>query len=324
MTLQSGHEHALAEEAALRWRARLMSGDASPAERLEFQRWLAAAPENADSFRRLEAALSGLDAHGAEILAREFERELAALSGRPPMRRRWVAAAVAAAVAALALPAVHFFNPAPAAEVFATRVGERRTVELADGSRVTLNTSTRMTAELRRGRRDVRLEQGEALFTVAHDSGRPFTVTTGRAVVVVTGTVFNVRAGKDASSVYVVSGSVAVSALPGADATLIAGDAIHVSASGASRIERFDAGAVLAWREGRLKFAETRLGEAVAELNRYFATPIALDEAGLADLPLTGEVPTDDQNAAVAAVAMAFDLEVRRESGRIVLAGKQE
>lgn len=315
---------ASAEEKAFAWRARLDSGDVSTDERLEFERWLAAAPENGEAYRRLQTALEVLDENGAEILAREYERELAALADRPQTRRRWGALAAAAAIVALALPVITIVGRASKPEVFVAGVGEKKVVELADGSRVTLSTDTRMTADMRGDRRAIKLERGEALFVVASDRARPFTVATARAVVVVTGTVFDVRARDDTSSVYVISGAVDVRTASNEDSTLLAGDSIRISAAGASPVERFDPNLVLAWRRDRLKFAETALGVAVGELNRHFATPIALDGAALAEMPLSGDVPTNDQDAAVRAIAMAFDLEVRKEPGRIVLSRKSE
>jgi transmembrane sensor len=307
-----------AGDAAIMWRARLDSGAMSASERLAFERWLAA-PANAASFARLEAALARLDDDGAEILAREYERELQAAAARPFLQRRAAALAAAAALVALAIPTALLLGRPAAPVAFATGVGEKRTVALADGSRVTLSTDTKITALIGAGRRKVALERGEALFEVAPDGARPFTVATTRADVVVAGTVFDVRAAGGLSSVYVISGAVEVRSPSGEGATLLAGDSISVGASGPSGVARFDANVVLAWRRDRLKFVDARLAEALAELNRHYAIPIALDGASLSALPLSGDVPTNDQDAAVRAIAMAFDLDVRKEADRIVL-----
>ena len=48
-----------------------------------------------------------------------------------------------------------------------TRVGEIRQVELADGSRVTLDTATKVVVEIGRSRRSAHLRYGRARFQVA-------------------------------------------------------------------------------------------------------------------------------------------------------------
>lgn len=313
-----------ADEAAIRWQARLQSGSMSVEERLEFETWLAAAPENWEAYSRLDRTLGGLDETGTQSLALEYERELSALSARPAFSRRWLPAAAAAAIAAIALPTLLFVAKPEAPEVYATRVGERRTVELADGSRVTLSTNTRIAVSLAGDRRNVELAGGEALFDVAPDHARPFSVKTPHANVVVTGTIFDVRAADASSSVYVISGAVDVRSRDADGATLLAGDSVGVSDAGVAPVERYDPNVVLAWRRGRLKFDETPLADALEELNRYFEKPIALDDPSLASLPLSGEIATNDQSAAVRSIATAFSLRAETQSDRIVLAKAAE
>src|SRR6202042_1154910 len=93
---------------------------------------------------------------------------------------------------------------------FRTALGEQRSVLLADGSRATLNTASTIEVILQKGRREVRLVQGEALFEVAHDSARPFVVRAGNALLKDVGTQFNVDMRSNGTTVTVVEGQVAV------------------------------------------------------------------------------------------------------------------
>ncbi|WP_289240927.1 FecR domain-containing protein [Delftia sp.] len=90
----------------------------------------------------------------------------------------------------------------------ATGPGEVREAELPDGTRVTLNFSSRLQVRYYPRRRETVLDQGEAFFQVAADRSRPFTVDSGASQVRVVGTAFNVRAGPPALVVKVLEGKV--------------------------------------------------------------------------------------------------------------------
>ena len=84
-------------------------------------------------------------------------------------------------------------------ESYETAVGERRQLNLPDGSVITLNTNTKIEFSFDRKERTVFLEHGEGFFTVAKDASRPFRVYAGSRVVEAVGTAFTVQhtAGKD-------------------------------------------------------------------------------------------------------------------------------
>ncbi len=99
-----------------------------------------------------------------------------------------------------------------AREVVTAR-GQRATVELRDGSQVTLGADSRLTipADFGGTTRTVTLD-GEAYFVVTPDARRPFDVRSGFAVTRVLGTRFGVlgRSDRDAVEVIVASGKVAL------------------------------------------------------------------------------------------------------------------
>lgn len=64
----------------------------------------------------------------------------------------------------------------PEIMLYETAKGAQQQIVLADGSTVTLNTDTKLTVEFSRRERSIRLDQGEAWFTISHDKRRPFTV----------------------------------------------------------------------------------------------------------------------------------------------------
>lgn len=92
-------------------------------------------------------------------------------------------------------------------------MGEIRTVNLSDGSLVTLNSGSTLvySSSYKKGERKVVLS-GEATFDVAKNPKQPFVVKTKDFDVLVTGTVFNVSSysSKSVSSVVLESGSVVI------------------------------------------------------------------------------------------------------------------
>lgn len=90
-------------------------------------------------------------------------------------------------------------SPAPAPLQYdytqASRVGERKSFQLPDGSKVMLNAGSTLTMaqHFNTNSREVTLE-GEAFFDVVHNPGKPFIIHTSAMNVKVLGTVFNVKA----------------------------------------------------------------------------------------------------------------------------------
>ena len=66
---------------------------------------------------------------------------------------------------------------------YRTGVGERRVVTLEDGTSLHLNTDTAVNVTFSEEGRDLHLLKGEASFTVARDSVRPFVVKTGTILI---------------------------------------------------------------------------------------------------------------------------------------------
>ena len=77
--------------------------------------------------------------------------------------------------------------------IYATSIGERRDITLADNTVVTLNTGSKMSVDYSTGSREVFLVRGEASFQVTADPSRPFIVNAGMRRFQAAGTRFNVR-----------------------------------------------------------------------------------------------------------------------------------
>jgi ferric-dicitrate binding protein FerR (iron transport regulator) len=183
--------------------------------------------------------------------------------------------------------------------------GEIKTVVLPDGSKITLNAVSRLKYPDRftGAERPVEL-QGEAVFDVASDPARPFTVTTESMNVRVIGTVFNVREYADdrTSSVSVARGKVEVGLL--GDKMLLERNRKVKMDKSTGNLEKLnvDAANDLSWTNGTLYFDGTPLREAVNELNRYY--PQA--EIELAEGEYTGLLSAEFENEQVKTVVLSI------------------
>jgi len=196
-----------------------------------------------------------------------------------------------AALAMLAfLAAVFVWIDRDTARSYSTGIGEQRTIQLADGSTVELNARSKVEVRLTDRRRDVALIEGQALFRVAKDKQRPFVVRAGEAQVRAVGTEFDVYRKQIETVVTVVEGRVETyPGLDGAAAIVIsAGEQLTVVPHIATKPTRTDTAAATAWVQKRLIFEETPLSEVAEEFNRYNRRPLAIDDAELAKLKISG------------------------------------
>ncbi|PZQ60622.1 MAG: iron dicitrate transport regulator FecR [Phenylobacterium zucineum] len=309
-------------EDAAAWVVRLEAAALCEAEALAFDSWLSDSPENALAF---DSALlvSQTYVAAAAPVARALSGRGAERARPPAIGRRAVvgvgAMAAAAAVAVLVAPQLTVAQT----ETYVTAKGERRTVELSDGSKIDLNGGTHLTVAFDREARHVTLEGGQAVFDVTHDARRPFFVAAGDRMVRVVGTQFDVRRLGGKVSVTVARGAVEVR--PGEGST---GRAFRLHPG--QRLEHFEGrpGAVVAaaepeevlgWRTGRLVYRGQPLGEVVADLNQQFATPIRIEDAALAATPISGVLVVDDQDAVIRRLALLVPVSAVRSGPGVVL-----
>lgn len=304
-------------EAAVIWLMRRREPGRDSEDDSAFGRWLQADPRHAAAIAMAEriwdavalpaaaAAAAGREPPGA---ARP-RRTVAISAGRP---RRWaLAAAILLVVAAGAVWGPRLRDDLRADHRTAT--GERRTVELAEGSRITLNTATALAFELDAEGRRARLFRGEAFFAVRREPARPFRVETPAGSVEVLGTRFNVRLADDRTIVTVVEGRVVVlSRAGGMPQPIGAGQQFVITAAGASVATEADPDVATAWRRGQLVFYRAKLSDVADELGRYLGGRILLLTEGLGDRRITGAFDTSRPDAALDAIAAMLGIIVHR------------
>ena len=181
---------------------------------------------------------------------------------------------------------------------YSTGIGEQRSVALADGSVVQLNTRSRIRIRYSEHERGIELLEGQALFNVAHDQDRPFVVAGGNASIRAIGTQFDVYRKQAATTVTVVEGSVTI--IPETKRTstpiepLAAGEQVTITQSSVESSGTTDVTAAIAWTQRRLMFRKTTLAEVVREFNRYNERPLRIANPRLQEFLISGTFSSTD------------------------------
>lgn len=317
-------------------------------EQAEFNRWLRADPRHASAMAEVQAAWSLIEQprHTGEV-----DFALRALESRRQRRVRWRIMTAGVSVAAAAVIAMIFrltsLQPsfAPAESLAATMIARPERRALADGSVVELNAGAEIAVDFSSEHRRVRLVRGDAHFTVAKDSSRPFLVGAGTVEVRAIGTVFVVQLGADTVEVLVTEGKVRINnvadglapgaALPaiadspsdGTGSLVTAGQRTIVSiaadASIAALVEPVSAAEIessLAWRTRRIEFSGTPLAEALALFNRQNRIQLALGDPALAKRQIGGIFWIDNPEGFARLLETSFGVQaVREQEDKIVL-----
>ena len=238
--------------------------------------------------------------------------------------RRWsiAAAAIVAAVSfAWWISAEHSGTES---QRYLTRHGEQSLQRLADGSTLHLNTDTAVEVRFDEGSRSVRLETGQAFFTVAHGDSRRFRVMAGETEIVAVGTQFDVRLKGRSTVLTVVEGQVDVRAGDRQGAAQV--QAMRVAAGYRLQIdgdimpaqsERVDARGAVAWLQRKIVFEREPLGEVTDEFNRYGVVQFVIEDAGLRALPVSGVFNAYDTDSFAAFLASLDGIRVERTPGEI-------
>lgn len=363
----------IAEQAA-QWHVAHQQGGLGPQQAREFMDWLRTSPVHvaeylivagiardvADAARESTASLEDLlpdeggivrlappgNGKGQDAGGTAFSRTNRAMAERRSLLRRRLArvpvgrvAGIAIGVlASVALLAV-LLGPAsrPDATTLSTRHGERRSLQLPDGTVVQLNSDSSLAVDFDGSRRRVTLVRGQVYFKVAKDPARPFSVRVGQSSIRDIGTAFDVYQRDTDTAVTVAEGRVQVSRAPPAAAsgwfawpssgkvpegrplaTLGAGEQALVSASG--RVDSrgvVDLQQALAWMQGSIAFDRWPIAAVAREFNRYNDVQIDVEDARIGSLPISGTFNAHDAAAFVAFLGSMPDVRVERRGRRI-------
>lgn len=342
---------------------KFLAGEITPGEKTELSAWAEQSPANRKFFEEMEALWRmaaqhdpqpELDARGAwerlEGALAQDPRHTAYSAHVPQAHNPAISTPQSASlrskssphtvrlmpiflrIAAVLIPAVIALwwwqgkRESAAAPVTAqTAYGERREVQLPDGSVVQLNQLSELSFRENDTARLVILS-GEAFFEVKHQAGKPFVIQSGEARTTVLGTSFNVRAypGEDQVEVSVATGKVQVEAVPAPEqkAVIQAGQAVIVQKESRRITAAGDLAAnAAAWKNRRLSFQDTRVSDVAGALERYFNVSIQLEDPDIGACRFSGDYNDPELEDILRALTFAMDLQLAAKDSVFILQG---
>lgn len=198
---------------------------------------------------------------------------------------------------------------------YATTIGERRNLLLADGTRLQLDTGTAVDVQFDEQRRLLSLQQGQIHIDSAGQfdrpqDPRPFWVVTHEALLLAPAAQFAVRQNAGHSSLRVSAGEVVIQQPRQSAVRVEAGQEFLIEKRGARRIAHnpLDASA---WARGQLVVRQIRLGQLLQELSRYRRGWLRCDPV-VAGLRVSGVFQLDDIDQVLTALSATLPVRIQR------------
>jgi len=330
-------------EVAAEWLQLEEEGRLGPDDQARLEAWLAADPRHREAFESVRYVYGLSDGHAAAPNIMQL-RQAALAAGRRPRAPVWSMAAAALVALTLGLgwsalsglQGTPSLTPSPLARiaeafsatakpdsaVYRTRVGERLTFTLPDGSVSTLNTDSILKVAYRDGERGVKLIRGQALFEVAKNKQVPFRVYAGDRRITAVGTVFDVRLDGEKVKVALVEGVVQVASAqitpggrPAQHVQMTAGEVLEAPKAAPMLVVTDDVRRSVSWTSGVVEFSGEPLSQAVAELNRYTTQPIEVGDASVGAYRVSGVFRTGDPETFARMMSEVFPLNVEHRPG---------
>jgi transmembrane sensor len=246
--------------------------------------------------------------------------------------QQWRRLAIAATIAILSILGGTLTMHELSAPIYATALGEQRSIKFADGSTVELNSRSRIRVKYSRQERAVELIAGQALFHVAHETSRPFIVAVGATRVRAVGTQFDVYKKSSATVVSVVEGRVAVSSSPpsekeqvapgrtpetGRSFVLAAGEQLTVTSRSAQKTASADISGATAWTRAEIVFDSATLSDVAEEFNRYNERQLIIEDPGLLDFHISGTFSSADPDSLIRFLRQRPGVQVTETAGQV-------
>jgi len=313
------------EKKAIYWYVRLNSPNCLPEEQQQFHKWLNAAPEHQAAFLRIDQAWSA----GSVIQGLPYRKT----NTRNPVNY-WMSAVAALLIGFIF---VYFARPKPeqnlTTEYYTAPHNQQKTIELKDGSVLTLHTNSVVSAEYTKELRELRLHRGQIFLQVTQDSARPFRVHTDQGIIRVIGTQFAVQQLTDDLKITVVEGVVGLLKpqdnsgdqkpilVLSKNQQVLYSDALHGAAA-----TSVDAARETSWAKGRIVFEGTPLSEVLTTINPHLRIPVEVVDDELAQKRIVGSISIRDATTAAQSLAeiTGATLDSHSNPHKLLLSSKSE
>jgi transmembrane sensor len=310
------------KDEAIDWLIRLSADNCPAADLQAFELWLQQSAAHQAAYQQVAGRMNWLE----RVAKSDTQTRTAALQYRPtrqaPLKQHKAKlATVASLLVVLGVATFSSEGWYGNSSHYQVARGSHETINLADGSRLEMNTDSEIKVRINHWQRTVEVMKGEVYFSVIHNAEKPFIVQAGAGRSIDIGTEFDVYRQPEQVIIAVQEGSVRVEANQSRD--LIASEAVAYNQKGdfINLPAKLNIDSVTAWRRGKLIFDNRRLDEVLSEIGRYHKVQLRLAETQLADNKVSGTFFIDRLEANLATIANSLNLTVRHISeGEIVLA----
>ena len=298
-------------DAAIAWQLSLDSGAGSAVEREEFAKWHAADEEHARAWQQLGM----LD---QRFSVASGPGRVALLQSREGIRRRVrkLGSGIASVLLVIGLGLFASERYLPLDYWLAdqrTATGEQRTLRLADGTLINLNTHSALDVRFDEKQRRIVLQEGEILIETGHNDARPFIVETRDGQMRALGTRFLVKREDHGTRLSVLQSAVAARPETLADEQILKeGQQVLMQRDGLGPLLALNPGSD-AWTRGMLVVDNVRLEDLVHELDRYRPGHLGVDPA-VADLRITGSFPLHNTDLALSALLPTLPVQIEQHT----------
>jgi len=286
------------QQEALEWFSRLRQPGCDERERQAFGRWCQD-PRNAHAYAELEACWQQLQPSPA----RPRPQQPNIKRSRRGLGLALLFLLLLGALAYLYWPLMQRLG----SELY-TDAGERRSVRLADGSTLHLDSASAMNVDLRARTRVLQLVQGQVYLEVKLD-GRALEVQVDDARIQVFGTRLMVARHAGHDELVVFNGKAMI--VQGADQRLVAaGERVTFNEARIEPVHKADVKAADAWRMGQLRARDMPLGEVIERLASYQGRRVWMMDEQTAYRRVSGDFNLDRPGETLQALAAGQQLQL--------------
>jgi len=311
-------------EQACTWFIKLQGENVTPQMHQDFSQWLASDSLNPKAWQEVQLLFASLEIPAKKIRANDGVTPVINIP-KQSNRVKFISYAIAASV--LIFVSLTFNFQTTLIQNFEsdyyTTTGSQKLINLADGSRLLLNTDSAVTIDIASNVRQVSLLRGEVFFEVAHAPQRPFWVIAGEARARVTGTEFSVGRTKDNVTITVAKGRVETSVNNHDDeiTPLVPGESAHYQGTNLISFQAVDVDKTLAWRNGQMVFVQQSLNEVVEQINRYRPGLLIIRDEQLKKRAVTAVFSVEQLDEAIKALEQTLGIHAIRLTNYLILLG---
>ena len=210
-----------------------------------------------------------------------------------------------------------------------TLPGQKSTILLSDGSRVLLNSGSKLKypEKFADHNRELTLE-GEGFFQVTGNGQKPFIVRSGKLVTTVLGTSFNIKAYPEDPKieVAVAAGKVEVRSAENDSIQphLLTPNTIatYNPAVNQIKVDSLDIREFIAWKEGVVKFDGVRFNEVAKTLEKWYGVTVTLENEQIGNCVIFGEFENVSLNSLMQVMQLAIDIEYQFTAEGLIVSGR--